>query len=546
MVTQFPKHTQPLALLAMSAFLVPCGAQTLYTFGNPTAKEQSYIELINRARQNPAVEGVRLASSTDSNVLYAYQQYGVDLTLMKNEFSAIAPSNPVAPNAKLTAAARGHTLWMFTNAIQSHDETNPANTPDQRITAAGYNWSTSGENIYAYAKSIWHGHAGFQVDWGTGGTGGMQSPRGHRESINNPDFVEIGVGTLSGTNGPVGPQLVTEDFGTQPGGQAFATGVAYYDLNSNNFYDVGEGIAGLAVNVSGATFYCTTAIGGGWVVPIPNTAASRTVSFSGKGISQMSNLIVTPSANKKLDLKLLYTPPTITSSASAVSGSIYSLAFTAVGGASGYQWNRWNMEPAPAENCETLTNVKSTTTSPYSVVNTAIKQEGSASYHLVDPGTPGNQILELNSLFHGGATPTLTFQSWLRLSTSSEHHKIQVRERTSTIWQDVYNQDGGTAEISFSAKQVNLTKMAGKDFRVRFILNFPSGSTYADTGDSFGWFIDAISFAGISRLTQNVSQTLSTTQGSFTPAGGNYLLSVSPLISGAVFPGTAKVLTISK
>jgi hypothetical protein len=114
----------------------------------------------------------------------------------------------------------------------------------------------------------------------------------------------------------------------------------------------------------------------------------------------------------------------------------------------------------------------------------------------------------------------------------------------STHWQDVYSQTGGTAEASFSSKKVNLSSMAGKSFRIRFILSFPSGSTFANTGDNFGWFIDAINFTNCSKLVKNVSQTLSTTQGNFTPTVGTYLISVAPIISGNPFPGSAKVLTI--
>ena len=521
-----------------------CDAQTLYTFGNPTANDQSYIELINRARANPPAEGARLAVATDPGILSAYKQFGVDLTMMRNEFNVIAVAGPLAPNEKLTKAARGHTQWMFDNSTQSHDETNPANTPGQRITAAGYDWNTYGENIFAYAESTWYGHVGFQVDWGPGGTGGMQNPRGHRNSIHNPNFMEIGVGTLDGTNGAVGPQLVTQDFGTEFNSPVFATGVAYYDLNSNNFYDAGEGISGLAVKVNGASYYCLTAIGGGWVVPIPTTAGTRTVTFSGLGISQSTNVVVA-SSNKKIDLKLAYTPPKINSPAGALAGDVYSIDFSAVGGATGYKWNRWNMVSAAAENCNSLTNVKASTTSAYNVLNTVVKKQGTASFHLVNPGAIGNQIIQLNSLYHGGTTPSMAFQSWLRTSTSSESHKVQVQVDGSTLWQDVYSQTGGTAEASFSSKKVNLSSMAGKSFRIRFILSFASGSTYANTGDNFGWFIDAINFTGISKLTKNVSQTILATQSSFIPTVGTYLISVAPVISGIGFPGSTKVIIVS-
>ena len=534
----------PLGVLA--ALSVNGNAQTLYTFGNPTAEEQSYIELINRARENPAAEGARLAAAgSDPAILVAYTQFGVDLTMMQNEFNAIAAVPPLAPNGNLTTAARGHSQWMLNTATQSHQQTNPANDTGQRIDASGYDWRTYGENIFAYSKSVWYGHVGFQVDWGPGGTGGMQNPRGHRNSIHSPAFLEIGVGVVNGTNGTAGPQLVTQDFADPWDGQSFGTGVAYYDLNANNFYDIGEGIADLTVNVTGAAKYCTTAIGGGWAIPIPASASTRTTTFSGLGVNQTRSLVNPASTNAKADLKLTYAPPSVTSPATATAGALHTFAFSAVGGATGYKWNRWNTAASTAENCNSLANVTVATTSAYQVLNSSVQQEGIASFHLANPGGAGNQIVELNALYHGLTAPSLAFQSRLRISTASEHHKVQVKLEGTADWQDVYDQAGGTVESVFSPRTVNLPAMAGKEFRVRFILSFTSGSTYGNTGDGFGWFIDAITFTNISTLTNNVSQNLAGTSGTFTPAPGNYQMSVAPVISGIEFPNTDQTFTVT-
>ena len=141
---------------------------------------------------------------------------------------------------------------------------------------------------------------------GTAAPAACRIPAGHRDNIHNANFREIGVGVVLGTNGTIGPQVVTQDFGTSTANPTFGTGVAYYDLNANNFYDIGEGISGLTVNVSGAdvTQYCTTAIGGGWVVPVPATAATRTVTFSGLNMNQTASLVLPASKNAKADLKL--------------------------------------------------------------------------------------------------------------------------------------------------------------------------------------------------------------------------------------------------
>ncbi len=541
---RFPSLIIPLLCLTIAPSVSL--AQTLYNFGNPNAEEQLYIELINRARANPPAEGLRLTTSTDPGVTAAYAQFGVNLTVLQNEFNAIVSTPPLAPSAALTSAARSHSLWMFNNATQSHDETNPANDTGGRITNAGYNCWTYGENIYAYSTSTWFGHAGFEVDWGPDGTYGMQDPRGHRDSIHDSSFREIGVGVQLGSNGAVGPQLITQDFGQQIASPSFGTGVAYYDLNSNNFYDAGEGISGLTVNVSGTTNYCLSATGGGWTVPIPTTSATRTVTFSGLGMNRTVSLAVPASTNAKADLRLTYLPPSITSAATATAGSAHNLTFTAIEGSNGYHLNRWNTTSAVAENCENLTTVTVTKSGTYNVLSTSVKQQGTASFHL-EHSTGGSQILELNGTYYGLANPSLAFQSSVRYSSSSERFKVQAREKGSTVWQNIYDQQGygNSGESGFTTRSAALTAMAGKSFRVRFVLEFSSGGFYPNSGDAFGWFIDAISFTNVSSLTNNTVQTLATISGSFTPSAGIYLISVAPIISGGDFPASYQTLTVS-
>lgn len=62
----------------------------------------------------------------------------------------------------------------------------------------------------------------------------MQNPPGHRLSIHKSTYREIGIGVLNGTNGSVGPQIVTQNLGLSGG--IVVTGVVYLDSNSNSFY----------------------------------------------------------------------------------------------------------------------------------------------------------------------------------------------------------------------------------------------------------------------------------------------------------------------
>lgn len=532
--------------LAVSALAVcTLKGQTLYNFGNPSADEQLYIELINRARANPAAEGARLAATTDPDVVASYAAFSVNLALMQTEFNALSAAPPLAPNANLSNSARGHSAWMLANATQSHNE--GALSFAQRIINNGYSGASYAENIYAYSKSVWYGHAGLNVDWGGGGSGGMQSGRGHRTNIHNAALKEIGVGMSYGTTGGMGPQLVTQDFGTRSG-TAFATGVAYYDLNGNNFYDAGEGISGLSVNVSGASYYCQTAAGGGWTVPVPTAAATRTVSFSGNNVSNSQPLAIPAGTNAKLDLKLSYAAPVLTTPASAYVGSPYTVNFTAVPGATAYHWKRWSTPAAAAENAESAAKITSSLVGGYNVLSTGVKQQGSSSFHLVN-GSAATQWIELAPLYRGQASASLTFQSCMRVSTASEQYKVQVKEDGSAAWVDLDSQPGaggGASNAAFSARNVSLATMANKNFRVRFLLQFSGGSYYpGQYGNSYGWFIDAINFSNVQELQNESVTTLAGTSGTITPsATGSSLHAIYPVISNLDFPPALKTVTV--
>ncbi|MFD6321538.1 CAP domain-containing protein [Streptomyces sp. NPDC058442] len=89
--------------------------------------------------------------------------------------------SPVKVNATLTEAAQNHSADMAASRTMSHTGSD-GSSPADRITRAGYNWSTYGENVaYGYSSPE-------QVM-----AGWMSSP-GHKENILNCSFQEIGVG----------------------------------------------------------------------------------------------------------------------------------------------------------------------------------------------------------------------------------------------------------------------------------------------------------------------------------------------------------------
>ncbi|KOV64065.1 sigma-70 family RNA polymerase sigma factor [Streptomyces sp. MMG1121] len=115
-----------------------------------------------------------------------------------NQQRATAGCGPVSENADLDKAAQGHSDDMAARGYFDH--VSPDGTdPGQRITAAGYRWSTYGENIAEGQPTP----QAVMDAW-------MNSP-GHRANILNCAFKEIGVGVNKGSGGP----LWTQDFGAR-------------------------------------------------------------------------------------------------------------------------------------------------------------------------------------------------------------------------------------------------------------------------------------------------------------------------------------------
>jgi uncharacterized protein YkwD len=106
-----------------------------------------------------------------------------------NKERAAGGCSPVTANDRLTRAADDYSDVMASSGVMSH--TGPdGSTMTTRVEAAGYEWSTLGENIargQADAASV-------MKSW-------MNSP-GHRANILNCSFKELGVGVHFGDGGP--------------------------------------------------------------------------------------------------------------------------------------------------------------------------------------------------------------------------------------------------------------------------------------------------------------------------------------------------------
>ncbi|GAA3128710.1 hypothetical protein GCM10010521_13800 [Streptomyces rameus] len=106
-----------------------------------------------------------------------------------------AGCQPLVLNSTLSKAAQAHSADMAAHQNMSHTGSD-GSSPGDRITRAGYTWSSYGENVaygYSTAQQVMDG-------W-------MSSP-GHRANILNCGFKEIGVGLAQPGS------YWTQDFGT--------------------------------------------------------------------------------------------------------------------------------------------------------------------------------------------------------------------------------------------------------------------------------------------------------------------------------------------
>ena len=94
----------------------------------PTAHEQYFLELVNRARANPGAEASRL---------------GIDLNQgLTAGTIADTAKQPVAMNQFLNDSAQTHSDWMLATDTFSHTGANGSSAGD-RMKAAGYAFTGS-------------------------------------------------------------------------------------------------------------------------------------------------------------------------------------------------------------------------------------------------------------------------------------------------------------------------------------------------------------------------------------------------------------------
>lgn len=490
--------------------LRPHGGATLHSIGDPTDAEQLYLELINEVRADPLGGALALTNTTDPDILSAYQFFSVDLAKFVADTRNFPVAQPLAFEPRLIQAARGHSLWMLTQGIQAHDQTDPADpgtviTTSDRITAVGYPWRTLGENVYAFSKSVPFGHAGFEVDWGIG-PGGMQNPPGHRISNHSTAFREVGVGVVEG-NGPngTGPSSVTVDFAAPQIETPLVTGVAYYDLNSNARYDLGEGIGNIRVDVSGSDSYALTSASGGYAVPSGD--GERTVQFSAEGLSTVSlTRRISGGLNTKADLRLTYPAPVAIGPGRGAIGKPLTYSHATVPGAAEFRARLVLILTKPtsldgSRGLEDFTADLGGTPAPL-----VDRPGGGKAYHLTQTNGVTPNWMQAKGTYRPKATGSLRWLSRLGWASSNQVARVQLTADGGTTWTNLWSKTGtGTAgDGTYTQQSASLSPFAGRTVQFRFWYGIDFCTTncavFNQPDNSVGYHFDSVEFLDTEQL----------------------------------------------
>jgi Ca2+-binding RTX toxin-like protein len=255
------------------------------------AREQLFLEYMNRARMDPLGEAARLGLSSLNSGLSA------------GTISS-TPKQVLAPNSKLESSSTAHSSEMITRDYFSHTGHNGSN-PGARMASATYGTVGSfgwGENI------AWSGSTGsFSITESVIAAQhkSLFLSAGHRVNILNNSFEEAGVGSVAGQYNSYNALMTTQNFAYDTGTDVSITGVHYTDSINNDFYSMGEGDGGRAVRVYKAGVQvgtATTASAGGYGAEIRTTGAVEVV-FSGDNLSSARGVFVTAgTSNIKIDL----------------------------------------------------------------------------------------------------------------------------------------------------------------------------------------------------------------------------------------------------
>ncbi len=281
------------------------------------------LELINRARANGGAEATRLGLSG--------LQEGPP-SINGESFTIANTAQPLSWNPLLINCAQSRAQFL-NDSDQFFSGQNPhtfgGTGPQQRINAAGYAMNLGTEyNGPTTASGFFPGpeNVAENVSIGSGAFTGSKlittimqqhndlftdqtvAGRGHRMSTMLTYWREIGIGVSAGKDNGQGntwDSLYTvQNFGRLANSMPFITGVVYQDTNGNGFYDPGEGIGGIRVDVAGnnPSYFAITSASGGYSIPVGAGNGNYNVTFSGGALGTVQRTAnIANGLNAKLD-----------------------------------------------------------------------------------------------------------------------------------------------------------------------------------------------------------------------------------------------------
>ena len=248
--------------------------------------EQYLLELINRARLDPASEALRYGVSLNAGLPTG--------TISNNALQVLAP------NENLNVSAQVQSEWMLDADVFSHTGENNS-TPDERMADAGYefsgHWSWNENLAWTGTTGVLDLEAAIDIH-----QEGLYLSPGHRRVTFTSASSEIGISqergdfVLDGTS--YDSSMVTLNFASS-GAEAFVTGVVFEDRDGNEFYSIGEGRANTWFRADGKMDISAQA--GGFALAV-TANANQTVTI-GQGDLTLATVVMDMSdGNGKLDL----------------------------------------------------------------------------------------------------------------------------------------------------------------------------------------------------------------------------------------------------
>jgi hypothetical protein len=216
-----------------------------------------------------------------------------------------------------------------------------------------------------------------------------------------------------------------------------------------------------------------------------------------------------------------YAPPTISGTASPSVGQPNAYNFTAITNATSYEWRvtRPNLYSLVDGAEAGLGNFTAVTTAGYPVQDSSVKAAGTYSFHLAQPSPPTDQFLTLNQAFVPKTNAMLSLKSRLGYAGDAQVARVQVSADGGSTWTDLYSQTGsnGSGESVFTTRPFSLSAYAGKEIRLRLNYDIGVGTYFDQTSAGVGWYLDDILVTNAETWTVLSTNTVATTNFTFTP-----------------------------